>query len=249
MPWLRNEDAALKNKLQGLKVYDGNAPENGRPVPVRYLLPQDELANLSYPIIIIQHGPMLPAKDREHRNIIKIPYSPENMPIWWNPDQVPLTIDPGQSPFFSYFPIPYDFYYTITLYSRFMTQHAQPLVAQMLTERYLPYHFGYLDVPQDGTHRSMFLEGGPTWDYEKDEDDKRLISVTFTVRVFSELLQDVQTFEQYGGTLVPVNAVNFDLSVYNSAEPIDLNKPAELKESFGFYSFGHLSQFNVQQEP
>src|ERR1700722_9272449 len=122
MPWLRNEDAALKYKLQGLTVYDGNAPGvpvgpeipygqdgfgaelyggiggvqvGGRPVPVRYLLPQDEIANLSYPIILIKHMPVSYGADRAHSGYGQIPYAPEGYAPWWN--EAATTIDPAQS--------------------------------------------------------------------------------------------------------------------------------------------------------
>lgn len=234
MPWIRNEDAALKAKIQGLNVFDGNAPAPvGRPVPVRYKLPEDELANLSYPILIIEHVGMYPDPEREHRAgpMYQIPYAPEGYAPWWNADAEPETADPSQSPYFGYFPIPYNFDYKITLYARFMNTHAQPLVAQLLQEQYLPYHMGYLQVPQDRTTRSMFLMGGPTWNYAKDEDDKRIIQVTFMIRVFSELVVVNQSLESFGGTLVPVNSVDIDLSVYSDVQDIDLTTPQGIQEN------------------
>lgn len=246
MPWLRSEDSALKAKFQSLMVYDGNMP-NGRPVPVRYRLPEDELANLSYPIIIIEHVDMPYASDRAHSGWIQLPYAPEGYVPWWNPQESPLTITPAESPYFSFVPTPYYFDYTVTVFARYMTQHAQPLVAQLCTEPYLPYQYGYLKVPQDGTVRTMLVEAGPSWNYTKDEDDKRLIAVTWRVRVFSELVQNVQTFEQYGGTLIPVNDIDINLDVYMDTMPIDLDTPAGIQRNLGIYSVGMPSQFNVQQ--
>src|SRR5580704_18395833 len=75
MPWINNEDAALKFKLQGITVVDANNP--ARPVPVRYRLPEDELATLSYPIIIIEHIGMFPDPAREHSGFIQLGYAPE----------------------------------------------------------------------------------------------------------------------------------------------------------------------------
>lgn len=77
MPWLLNEDAALKKKLQGLKVDDTNAPNGGRPVPVRFRLPETELSDTSFPLIVIEHAGMSRDTEREHRGYIQLPYIPE----------------------------------------------------------------------------------------------------------------------------------------------------------------------------
>jgi hypothetical protein len=246
MPWLRNEDAAIKMKLQGLQVFDGNAP-TGRSVPVRYRLPEDELANLSYPIIIIEHAGLYPDPAREHRGYIQVPYVPEGYAPWWNP--AATTINPAESPYYSYFPLPYNFDYQITLYGRFMTQHIQPLVTTLATEQYLPYHMGYLQIPQDGTTRSMFLQGGPEFSYGKDEDGKRIFKVSYLIRVFSEIVPAVTAMAEYGGTLVPVNTVDIDLSVYSDTNDLVMDSPAEIEKNIGIYSFGIPVQFNTEQLP
>ena len=227
-------------------MFDGNAPAGGRPVPVRYRLPQDELANLSYPIIIIEHAGLYPAPEREHRGYIQLPYAPEGYQPWYSgPDNAWV----ADSPYYSYFPMPYNFDYIITLYARFMAQHVQPLAATLATERYLPAKFGYLDVPQDGTVRSMFLQGGPEFGYGKDEDGKRMISVTYRVRVFSELVGDIQSMVAYGGTLVPVNTVDIDLRVYSDVSDISLNTPAEIEIHRGILNVSAASSFNALELP
>jgi hypothetical protein len=246
MPWLRNEDAALKLKLQGLTVADGNAPAGGRTVPVRYLLPEDELAALSYPIIVIEHVGLYPDPEREHRGRIQLPYAPEGYQPWYSGPANALV---SSSPYYADFPMPYNFDYQVTLYARFMTQHVQPLVASLATERYLPAKFGYLNIPQDGTVRSMFLQGGPDFDYGKDEDDKRMIRVTYRIRVFSELVQGVKSMVAYGGTLVPVNTVNIDLSVYSDLADVQMNTTAEIEMSRGILNVGAVSSFNALELP
>ena len=242
MPWLRNEDSSLKLKLQGLRVFDANAPAGGRPVPVRYRLPQDELADLSYPIIIIEHAGLYPAPEREHRGRIQIPYTPEGMTPWYSG---PANAQVANSPYFANFPMPYNFDYVITLYARFMTEHVQPLAATLATEPYLPAKFGFLDIPQDGTIRSMFLQGGPEFSYGKDEDDKRMFSVSYRIRVFSELVQGVQSMVAYGGTLVPVNTVNLDLKVYSDLTDVTMNTPAEIELHRGILNVTSASSFNA----
>ena len=246
MPWLYSEDSALKAKLCGLVVFDANAPAGGRPVPVRYRLPQDELADLSYPIIIIEHAGLYPAPEREHRGRIKLPYAPEGYQPWYSG---PANAWVDNSPYFADFPMPYNFDYQITLYARFMDAHVYPLVATLATEPYLPAKFGFLDIPQDGTIRSMFLEGGPEFSYGKDEDDKRMFSVTYRIRVFSELVGSIQSMVAYGGTLVPVNTVDIDLKVYSDLSDVTMNTPAEIEIHRGILNVGASSSFNALELP
>jgi hypothetical protein len=246
MPWLRNEDAALKAKIQGLRVVDGNSGPNGREVPVRYRLPEDELANLSYPVFIIEHAGMMPDSDREHRGHIKLPYAPEGQEQWWSDDSQAFV---DQSPYFADFPMPWRLNYQITLYARFMTQHIMPLKATLAQERYLHPKFAFLEVPQDGTVRSMFLLGGPQESYGFDEDQKRIYSVTYLVSVFAELVENVQVLQSYGGTLVPASAVNLDLKVYSDVSNISLNTPAEIEANRGILSVGTKVSFNAQTLP
>jgi len=242
MGWLRNEDSALKAKIQDLLVFDENAPAAGRPVPVRYRLPQDELANLSYPIIIIRHAGLYPDPEREHRGYVTLPYAPEGYSQWWSDD---TQADVTMSPYYANFPMPYRFNYEIVLYARFMNAHVQPLVAQLATQAYLPAKWGYLEVPQDGTIRSMFLLGGPEFSYGQDEDGKRMIKVTYLISVFSELVENVQSLVPFGGTLVPVNTVDLDLKVYSDISQISMSTPAEIEENRGILSVGVASSFNA----
>jgi hypothetical protein len=246
MSWLRNEDSSLKMKLQGLTVTDANAPAGGRTVPVRYRLPEDELAGLSYPVIIIEHAGLYPAPEREHRGRIQLPYAPEGFQPWYSGPENAVVAD---SPYYAYFPMPYNFDYNVTVYARFMTQHAQPLAAILATEQYLPAKFGFLTIPQDGTVRSMFLMGGPEFGYGKDEDGKRMITVSYRIRVFSELVQGVQSMVAYGGTLVPVNTVNLDLKVYSDLTDITMDTPAEIELHRGILNVSAGSSFNATELP
>lgn len=209
MPWIYNEDMALREpkfKLQGLKVIDANAPQ-GRSVPVRYRLPEDELATLSYPCIIIEHLPASFAPERAHRGYIQLGYAPDGFPIWWDPDAT--SFDPDQSPYYSWYPLPYNLDYKITVYTRKMAEHLQPLVAQLALQPYLPAQFGFLDVPQDGTNRNMFLLQGPSIEYGKDNNDKRLFRAVYMVRVMSEVIPHVDVFRE--GI---VTQMNLDLGCY-----------------------------------
>lgn len=247
MPWFYNEDAAIKLKVQHLRVFDDNAPAEGREVPVRFKLPEDELANLVYPIFIIEHAgaPRLDT-EREHRGRIQLPYAPEGYPEWWS-DDADAQVD--QSPYYSDFPTPYIFDYQITYYARFMDAHVYPIVAQLALDDYLPPKMGYLNIPQDGTTRSMFLVGGPDLGYGFDEDQKRMFRATYLVRVYSELVQNVQVMQGYGGTLVPVSAVDLDLRVYSDLSNITMDTPAEIEANRGILNVGFGSSFNAATLP
>lgn len=261
MPWLFSEDAAVKARLQGLLVQDATAPEatsytqiaagvsvpdNGREVGVRFRLPDDELANLTYPVIIIEHAGLYPASERMHSGYATLPYAPEGYQPFWTPGD---PIYPADSPYLAPIPTPYNFDYQITVYARFWSAHIAPIVAQLATLNRLPAKEGKLWVPQDNTARTMRLLGGPEEGYGQDEDGKKLFKVVYLVRVFSELVENVNSPVAFGGTLVPVNTVDIDLSVYSSLENIDLGTPAGIQENIGIYSVGARSQVNVQQSP
>lgn len=235
MPWLFNEDAALKAKLEGLQVFDTNNP-NGKDVKVRYRLPQTEVSDLDFPIIVISQLSWTLANDREHRGFIQLPYAPEGYPSWWDDSggEAVATFDPNDSPNYSYFPLPYNFDYQIDLYCRFMRDHTLPLVAQLAGPDRLDPKFGYLDIPQDGTKRTMQLLGGPALEAQKDANDKRLFQVTYLVRVFSELIPAV---------VQPVlaNMINLDLSVYQDTGNIG----SAIVDAKGILSVGTGTAWNI----
>jgi hypothetical protein len=237
--WIYNEDAALKLKLQGLTVSDANNP--ARPVPVRYRLPEDELATLTYPIVIIEHLPMSFARERAHRNFLKLNYAPDGFPIWWDPAK--NTFDPNESPYMSEFPLPVNLDYKVTIYCRKMVEHLQPLIAQLALQPYLPFQFGFLDVPQDGTIRNMFLMEGPETEYGKDQDNKRLFRCSYMVRVMSEVIPEVFVNGLFNGI---VKQINLDLGCY--ADVTDLTTEL-VAANQAIISTGPNLAFNVGINP
>jgi len=225
MPWLLNEDAALKRKLQGLKVTDVNEPAGGRPVPVRFRLPETELAEMTFPTIIIEHAGISKDSEREHRGVERLTYIPEDYDprgIW--PTLVDVVDDPVDDgvndmttnargelyttddpekgvleddiPYFAEFPIPYNLDYQVTVYSR-KALHNRDLLGKLAVNNRLPHRFGFLEIPEDGTIRRLDIIGGPTEDHDKDRDGKRIFRSIYAVRVSSELLQGaVETYYQ-----------------------------------------------------
>lgn len=175
--WVLNEDRALHKKLEGLTVRDANAP-NGRPVEVRFVYPEAEMADITYPLVTIEHQGIFPDHDREHRagsTPVRLPYVPEGHEgfpgDWYVQD----------------YPLPYNIDYLVTVYSRF-SNHDASLVAQMAMFDRVPARFGYLIVPEDNTVRRLDLHGGP-WKVEGgfDQDDKRVMRTGYVVRISAEL--------------------------------------------------------------
>lgn len=236
MPWLLNEDAALKFKLQGLQVTDANAP-NGRPVPVRFRLPETEVSDLTFPIIVIDHDGWYAAPEREHRGFTQLPYAPEGSAPWWDVTGDPDTeqFDPEDSPYWSFFPIPYNLDYFVTVYTRIMHEHTIPLVSQLAAFNRLHPKFAFLDVPQDGTKRTLQLLGGPALTAEYDTNGKRFFQVKYKVRIFSELVPQVLQFPK-------ATQINVDLSVYDDIT--DLTGEG-LSEAVGLLSVGSSVAWNT----
>jgi hypothetical protein len=238
----------MKWRLGGLTVTDTNAPVGGRPVGVRFRLPQDELANLTYPVIIIEHAGIYPDQERmQSGEMVQIPYTPEGLtPFAFGSAFDPHALNPQDSPYYTPFPpTPYNLDYQVTLYGRFWNEHIQPLIAELATLWRLPAKMGAMWVPQDGTLRTMRLLGGPEEGYGLDEDGKRLFKVVYRVRLYTELLEDIQSSVLWGGTLIPVSMINLDLSVYSDLGDIDLDSPAGIALNTGVLSAGLVSQVNV----
>jgi hypothetical protein len=198
MPWLFNEDAALKAKLQGLTVADANAPVSGRPVPVRFRFPETEVANISYPMVVIEHAGLERDAEREHRaGLTPLGYSPEGSPEL-------ATTDVTKMPYWVQdYPIPYNMDYQVVVYAR-KANHIMQLTGALAAMDRLPHRFGYLEIPEDGTIRRIDLIGGPDPTDTLDQDGKRLFRRTYLIRVSSELLQS-QVYDFTNSTVKTVN--------------------------------------------
>ncbi len=203
MTWLLNEDAAIKLKLQGLMVSDTNGGAS-RTVAVRYRLPEDEFATATFPMIIIDRQHILKDSEREHRGKTRLLYTPESVGGW-----NALCEDWATSPYNFDFPIPYNIDYRITVFSR-KEQHNINLVVQLAQQELLPARFGYLEIPEDGTVRSLFLEGGPDFDNAKDTDGKRVFRTHYLVRVATEMPPSVAAMAI---SAAAVEATEIDIAV------------------------------------
>lgn len=175
MPLLYNEDAALKTKLSGLKVQDVNDPD-GRPVPVRYRSPENELADLVYPILMLDEADWSPAPERAHSGYVPLAYVPEGY----------ASPDPSVT-LFTQMPQPINIDWTLTLYCR-KALHRASLIAQLAQFDYLPARLGYLQVPQDNSLRRLEVIGGPETSSVLDGQGKRLLTAVWKIRTTGELI-------------------------------------------------------------
>jgi hypothetical protein len=209
MPYLINESRALRKKLEGLTVTDATSPSSGREVPVDFVDVEYELHDLLLPGIFVTYGPVTRATDREMRGPILLPYAPEgftgnilvpeDMEDPDNENLVPWMVteeserDLAASPYYvPDSPIPFNVDFNVAVLTR-NYQHAFQIQVALAQLQYLPERFGYLEVPEDGTVRTLELTGGPETAVSEDRDGKRLLQTLYSVRVASELnLYEVQ---------------------------------------------------------
>lgn len=208
MPFLINEDRALKLKLQGLVVHDATAPPAGRKVTVRFRNPEYELADAVYPLVMIEHVRISRSEEREMRGPVSVHYAPEGYPGW--PDMT----DPQQSPYQAESPIPLDIDYQVDAYCR-KELHLIELVDQMVRFHRIPHRFGYVAVPEDGTVRRLDVLGGPEFSESKDELGKRLFAASWSIRVSSEIfLSEILTLTEAQKVLLEiVDKPDFDQGI------------------------------------
>lgn len=172
MPWILNEDDALKTKLMGLTI-TASGSATPLPVGVRFSVPEDEYADFTYPLITITHASIARDPERESRGYTALASLPEGF-------------DYDAGPYFAEFPTPYNIDYQIILYTR-LIEHRTPLLAMLATLNYLPERYGFLQIPQDETVRRLDLLGGPQLDSGRDSNSKRIFTATYRIRVSTEL--------------------------------------------------------------
>ncbi|MFF1701335.1 hypothetical protein [Streptomyces sp. NPDC058252] len=165
-----------------------NAPAEGRSVPVRYRVPESELAKQTFPLIVIEHAGLEKADEREHRGRTLLPYAAEGTTPWWQPTDTGW--DVTASPYIVDFPIPYDIRYRVLVFTR-LSEHDIALASAMAQFDRIPARFGFLTIPEDGTVRRLDLLGGPELVDTRDEDGKRLFRREYLISVSSEMLASV----------------------------------------------------------
>jgi hypothetical protein len=175
MPFILNEDKALKAALSGITVSDSGNPT--RPVGVWFGQPDPEIRFQSYPYITIDLINMTIDSEREMRGEWYFKpgedkYSPEG------------TVD-GQD-YRSSLPIPVYLDYQVTTYAR-QPRHDRQIMYELSKTSRIPFRFGGLVIPEDRSIRRMDLIGFAKRD--TTEQDKRLFRNVYTVRISSEIFQ------------------------------------------------------------
>jgi hypothetical protein len=169
MPYLINEDKALKSMLSGITVSDSGNPT--RPVGVWFGQPDVEIRQQSYPYITIELVGINEAFERAHRGYVPYGYLPEGA-------------DPEEE-YEGWYPIPVNLLYQVTTYSR-QPRHDRQIINALFAPGRLPLRFGLLQIPEDGTVRRVDVLGFVKRD--TTEQDKRLFSNIYNVQVSSEFL-------------------------------------------------------------
>jgi hypothetical protein len=220
-PYIESE--ALKKKLTGVMVTASTYP-NGRAVPVSFVGPDFELKSASYPGIYLSYAGMSRASEREHRGATNLQYAPPGFPAnvqvpkdidnkdsteteAWN-----LTFDRRTSPYTVYdYPIPYNLDFNVTVVSRNYQQMFE-VISQLDEISRISSRFGGLEVPEDGTVRTLELLGGPDTSSLRDEDGKRLLQSVYSVRVAAEIsLYDVESVQRVLDVNVQTSSTIFTL--------------------------------------
>lgn len=171
MPFIINEDEALKQHLSGLTVSDSKAAN--RPVKVWYRLPEAEERQITYPFITIDLIDVAEEFDRAHRGPVEVFYEPEG---YTNPI--------AESQPWAEFPTPVTLTYQITTHTR-SAWHDRSLLAQMYGNK-IPLRYGALVVPADDTVRRMDLIDMRSVD-GLDQNNKRVFRKAYTVNVSAEI--------------------------------------------------------------
>jgi hypothetical protein len=209
--WVFNESRALVKKLQGITVQDATSPTAGRVVPVTFVHTEWNMSDATYPGIYIEYGGIYRATDREHRGPTTLPYAPDGFP---GNDLVPADMedpnntslipwildensnpDPNASPYWVQdVPVPFNLDFQVSVRAR-NYEHSFQIVNALADRKYLPERFGYLEVPEDGTVRTLELTGGPEVTLDKDQDGKTIVLSLYSVRVASEKsLYEIERF-------------------------------------------------------
>lgn len=180
MPFILNEDKALKTMLSGMTVSD---EKNGaRPVGVWFGQPDLEIRQQAYPYITIDLIDLQEAQDRSMRGTMtleKMGYVPEGFTAPAN----------GSYKQLDNYPIPYNLDYQITTYAR-QPRHDRQILATLITS-VLPSRYRSLYIPEDDTVRFMYVLQQMKRD--RTEQDRRLFCNIFNVRVHSEIYLGTQT--------------------------------------------------------
>jgi hypothetical protein len=195
MPFIINEDDALKTLLQGITVSDSG--NSARPVAVYYGQPDKDIRTQSYPYITLDLVGVREDPERAHRGYVPLTYTPEGASVETDSNGKIITN--------VNFPIPIDLIYQVSTWAR-QPRHDRQIMATLFSSGRLPYRFGQLPVPQDGTNRRLDMLGFSKRD--TTEGGKRLFSNVYNIRISSELFPD-QLAQVYQVLESPIISFNY----------------------------------------
>jgi hypothetical protein len=198
MPFILNEDKALKTLLTGITVSDFKS--NNRSVGVWFGQPDVEIRNQSYPYITIELIDITEDRTRNNRGYGKLNYTPEGL----DP-----TVD-----HYSELPVPVDLEYQVVSYAR-QPMHDRMILSSILSTK-LPLRYGTLEIPEDNTLRRVELLGHRKRD--TTEGGKKLYVNLFSIKVSSELF-----YSKIVGAAAAIEHVNIALSTVTN---INVTPPA-----------------------
>jgi len=178
MPFLINEDAALKTMLQGITVADSG--NSARPVAVYYGQPDKEIRQQTYPYITIDLISVREDTARAHRGAVSLTYVPEGLGVAVDQD--------GRINKVTSFPVPVDLYYQVSTWAR-QPRHDRQIAAALFGPGRLPFRFGQLDIPEDGTARRLDMLGFSKRD--TTEGGKRLFSNVYNIKISAEIFPEL----------------------------------------------------------
>jgi hypothetical protein len=183
MTFLLSEDLGLRQKIQGITVFDQRADGDGTPrqVGVWFGQPDQEERKQTYPYITIDMIDINRDVEREHRGVVS-DVTPNASYL------APEGLGDNQG-WEQHLPIPVSIDYQITTYSR-QPRHDRQIIGQLIGNK-LPIRFGSL-VLEDGTIRRLDVLNVSKRDVT--EQAKRLFVNAITVRVSSEISE--QTYRQ-----------------------------------------------------
>jgi hypothetical protein len=205
-----NESRALTKKLEGKVLVTASNYPAGRAVPVTWVGPDLELRNAAYPGIYLSYAGNSKASDREVRGKTNLTYAPPGysqnvtVPADFEDKDSAATVNWAtdgfsrlRSPYVvDEHPIPYNLDFNVTVVTRNYQQMFE-IIAQLDDVDFFSARFASLEVPEDGTIRTLELLGGPDTSMIRDEDGKRLIQSVYSVRVAAELiLSEVQQVQR-----------------------------------------------------
>lgn len=183
MPWMLNEDNALKQQLSGITVSDEK--NSNRPVGVWFGSPEPEIRDRMIPFISIDCLAVEPELERN----VGGPYKHD----WgYIPDDGVTTLtladtladQPSEQLVATIPPRPFTFTYQVTTWARH-PRHDRQLLAALLGNK-LPFQFGMVLVYEDQTVRRLDVESMNKSDI-LDGDRKQIFRNVFTVKMSSEL--------------------------------------------------------------